>query len=346
MGLLGKFKSQLSKIKFALSFNPIIEKSSDREKYIPRNYDAVFTLTADFELAWAPRYNNTSRNSYQDAIRLARQERENIPKLLTLFDQYNIPITWATVGHLFLDSCEMDHQGKKHSEIPPVPEYNGPYWDFHNDDWFEYDPCTNLEEDPEWYAPDLVQMILESKVKHEIGCHTFSHIDCRDEVCPSDLFISEITKCQALAKAFDIEMKSFVHPGHTVGNLDNLALLGFTSFQSDPGNILGYPIQHQNGLWEFKRTMDCYLRKEWSIDYHINRYKKIIDRAIQSNTLCNLWFHPSLSPVFVNDIFPALLAYIDSKRDSIWITTVGDYVAWLNHKQEAKLQNEDYRYTA
>ena len=42
-------------------------------------------------------------------------------------------------------------------------------------DWFKADPCTNLQTDPNWYAPDLIKLIRDSKVKHEIGSHTFSH---------------------------------------------------------------------------------------------------------------------------------------------------------------------------
>ena len=32
--------------------------------------------------------------------------RENVPKILNLCEIYDIPITWATVGHLFLSNCK------------------------------------------------------------------------------------------------------------------------------------------------------------------------------------------------------------------------------------------------
>ncbi len=326
-------KNNLSKLKFLIGRNPKTEKRVDWRKFIPEPYNTVVTVSADFELAWAWRYSKSFSNPYEQAVRKARIERENVPKILSLCEEYNIPITWATVGHLFLEDCKSEN-GKTHSKLPRLKNFENDYWRYLGIDWFEYDPCTNFREAPEWYAPDLIEMILNSRVKHEIGCHTFSHIDCRDEVCPPKLFEAEINECKKAAAQFGIELKSFVHPGHTIGNLDKLAELGFTSFQSDPGNILGYPVRHMNGLWELRRTYEFVWREDWSINYHIYRYHKIVDRAIKSNTICNFWFHPSFDTKFVLFVLPALFEYIHSKRDEIFISTVGSYVDWLNGKHE------------
>ena len=324
-----KIKGQLSKVKFALGYNPVVERHERAETFIPEGYRAVFTLTADFELAWAPRYSHNHTDPLQASIEYARRERENVPDILELCDRYQVPITWATVGHLFLHSCaEVD--GHKHPEIPVVPAYSGPYWDFQGADWFEYDPCADLATAPEWYAPDLIDRIVAAPAGHEIGCHTFSHIDCRDGVCPPELLESELHECRRLAAEKGLELRSFVHPGHTVGNLDTLARLGFTSYQSDPGNILGYPVRQSNGLWELKRSMILVYRPEWSIDYHLYRYKKIVDRAIDSGTVCNLWFHPSFSRRVAGEILPGLLAHLNERRDEIKLSTVGQYVEFLN----------------
>ena len=323
-----KIKSLLSKINFQLGRNPKVERRKDWRNFIPNHYKSVIIITADFELAWAWRYAKEGEDAYELAMEKAQLERDNIPTILELCDHYEIPITWATVGHLFLDSCEKQND-KAHSEISKVNPYKGPYWDFNGNDWFEYDPCTDYKTDPEWYAPDLVKMILDAKVEHEIGCHTFSHIDCRDEICPPALFESELHACKKAAKEFGIELESFVHPGHTTGHLDKLAESGFTSFQSDPGNILGCPIRHQNGLWELKRTYEFSYRKEWSVDYHIYRYKKLIDRAIKSHTVCNFWFHPSFEKSFVDMILPEIFKHINNKLGEIRAVTVDDYIRWL-----------------
>lgn len=324
-------KPFLSKINFALNRNPRIERAKDYRSIIPAPYKAVITITADFELAWAWRYSKSNNNALESASLYAKRERKNIPNILYLCDKYNIPITWATVGHLFLSSCARIN-GIAHPEIPTVNKYQGPFWDFQNDDWFEYDPCSNYKEAPEWYAPDLIEMILKSKVNHEIGCHTFSHIDCRDEVCSTALFEAELNECKKEAAKLGLELKSFVHPGHTIGNLNKLAELGFNSFQTDPGNILGYPVKHKNGLWELRRTYELAWRQGWSVEYHVYRYKTIIDRAIKYNTVCNLWFHPSFDQSFLNKVLPAIFDYLNLLRENVWITNVDNHVEWLNEK--------------
>ncbi len=322
-------RSELSKLKFALGYNPKVIKRPDGRKFIPGSHRGVVTITADFELAWAPRYNNSVSDPLQFALDLARRERANLPALLDVCDANNVPITWATVGHLFLESCSAEGE-EVHADIPAVAAYEGKYWDFKGRHWFEYDPCSNLAEAPEWYGPDLIEQVLNASTAHEIGCHTFSHIDCRDHVCPPELFEAELNKCKALAGEKGLELCSFVHPGHTIGNLDSLAKLGFTSFQTDPGNILGYPIRHANGLWELQRTMEFTYRPDWSIKYHIKRYKTIVDRAIETNTVCNFWFHPSFPTVFVKEIMPELFSHIDKRRSEILVCTVGEYINFLN----------------
>ena len=331
MTLKRKIKAELSKLKFALGYNPKLSKPTQPFQFIPPEFSAVVTITADFELAWATRYSHKLNGSKSRSLELARRERQNISNILRLCEQFDIPITWATVGHLFLASCEKT-DGRSHSEIQAVPNYNGKYWSFHSSDWFEHDPCTDVESDPEWYAPDIIAKLLTNKVSHEIGCHTFSHIDCRDEVCPPELFKQEIMECQKLAFDVGIKLKSFVHPGHTIGNLNGLKNAGFTSFQSDPGNILGYPIRHSKGFWELQRTMEFVFRPEWDLNYHRWRYKQIIDRAIQHGALCNFWFHPSFPSILVDELLPELFDYM-SNQEQLRVLTVGEYVDFLNRDE-------------
>lgn len=325
-----KTKSQLSKLNFSLGLNPKIERHKDWRKFIPEPYKAVVTISVDFELAWAWLYTKVE-NPFQLAIEKAKQARQNIPKILDLCEQYNIPITWATVGHLFPESCKAENK-ISHPEINRLDPFENNYWKFSKGDWFQHDPCSNVKDSPEWYAPDLIQQILDSKVHHEIGCHTFSHIDCRDEVCSSDVFDSEIEVCKSEAEKLGLQLKTFVHPAHTIGNLDNLVKQGFTSFRTDYRNVLGYPIKYQNGLWEFQQTAEFVYRKGWSINYHIYRYKKIIDRAIKSNTVCYFWFHPSFNSIFVEKIMPEIFKYLGQNRDKIYINTTGEYVEMIERR--------------
>jgi peptidoglycan/xylan/chitin deacetylase (PgdA/CDA1 family) len=328
-GMRFPMKSYLSKLSFEVGRNPKVEKPENAKQLIPKPYKSVLMISADFELAWAFRYTKTQKNPVANAIEKARVARKNFPGIIELCEKYNVPITWATVGHLFLDSCSKEN-GVAHKHLERLNHFESPYWKFDEGDWFKDDPCGNIKDDPEWYATDLINMIINSKVNHEIGSHTFSHIDCRESVCTPEVFKSELNECKKVASEKNIDLKSFVFPGHTLGNIDHLAGLGFTSYRSNFVNTLGYPTQRSDKLWEHKSTVEFDIRTNWSMKYHIYRYKKIVDRAIKNNTNCHFWFHPSMPHQFLTDIMPALFEHIDKRRDEIWPTTMGEYTNWLN----------------
>ena len=325
------FRSLLSRINFRLHRNPVIDRTRSGCPWIPEKYKTVLLISADFELAWAWRYAKCFSNPLGHALGTAKRERQNIPAIIALCEKYNIPITWATVGHLFLENCEK-RDGLAHSNLPRLSHFENDFWKFTGRDWFEHDPCTDVTSDPEWYCPDLIKMIMASPVEHEIGCHTFSHIDCREEICPPALLQSELNECRHLAARFGLELKSFVHPGHTIGNLDVLAAEGFTNFRTDYRNVLGYPKKHANGLWEFEQTAELVFRRDWPVAYHIHRYKEIINRAVQSGTVCVFWFHPSFDGIIVDEILPEIFAYAKANNNQILVTTHGKYVDWLNRQ--------------
>lgn len=318
-------KNQLRKLKFQLGFDPKIERKNNFRDFIPDPYKSVLLISADFELAWAWRYTKSALNPIEKALKEARQERVNIPLLVNLFEIYHIPITWLTVGHLFLESCNKEN-GFAHPHLKQLAPFESKFWKFNSKDWFEHDPCSNVKESPEWYCPDLIKLILNSKIKHEIGCHTFSHIDCSDEICSPEVFNAEIDKCKNIAIEWGLILKSFVHPAYSIGNLDELADQGFTNFRTDYNNKLGFPIKHANGLWEIKQTTEFRYYDYYSIKYQIQRYITIIKRAIKTNTIASIWFHPSIHPIFVKQIFPEVLDFINKNQDKIWVTTHHDFI--------------------
>jgi peptidoglycan/xylan/chitin deacetylase (PgdA/CDA1 family) len=324
--------SALSKLKFKFGFDPKIEKMADFKKFIPESCKSVVLFYADFELAWAWRYSKNYINKKEEIIKIADRERENIPEIVKLCEEHNIPITWATVGHLFLEECSKK-DSIAHPDLPRNKYYENDYWVYDKGDWFDDDPCNNYKKSPQWYCPDLIKNILDSKLKHEIGCHTFSHIDCREEVCAPEVIKAELTKCKESAEKFNIILKSFVHPGHTIGNLESLVECGFESYRTDYGNILGYPERHSNGLWEIKGTMELTYRKKWDIDFNIQFYKTIIDRAIKNNSVCVFWFHPSFDKVCLEKIIPELFTYLNNKKSEVNVMTVSDYINFLNNNK-------------
>jgi peptidoglycan/xylan/chitin deacetylase (PgdA/CDA1 family) len=97
--------------------------------------------------------------------------------LLALLDRYEIPATWAIVGHLMLEGCSR-HDGAVHADVMPRPDYS-----WFPKDWYVHDPCTSAIQSPGWYAPDILEWIRATRVRHEIASHSFAHIYYGDPEC-------------------------------------------------------------------------------------------------------------------------------------------------------------------
>ena len=123
----------------------------------------IFIISLDTELLWGYIAYPSS-----EVVNLLKRDNKNgrgcIDLLLNLFEKHNIPATWAVVRHLFLDHCECE-DGIPHKDMPRFKE-----------DWYSSDPYTDIQKDPLYYGKDIVEKILSSPVRHEIGYHSFSHV--------------------------------------------------------------------------------------------------------------------------------------------------------------------------
>ena len=314
-------KGALSKAAMLLPNKPSVKPCGiPKNKRFPDGYKAAFVMSADFEMAWAWRYSKGG----EDAVAIGVHERNNIPELVRLFEKFNIPITWATVGHLFLSDCYGGHE-KAHPELTRIPYFTNRVWEYEQGDWYEDDPCSNVESDPAWYAPDLIRQVMDSKVAHEIGCHSFSHLDCTDARCPEKVMDDEITECVRLAREWGIDLRSMVFPGGTNGNYAVLAKHGFTNYRVNSKWDLFYPEKNKFGLWSLPSSATIENAGfGWTPEYYAKRYRKFIDKAIKTGTVCHLWFHPSIDKFCLREVFPEVLEYARKKADEgdLWIATM------------------------
>jgi hypothetical protein len=274
-------------------------------------------ISADLEMAWAWRYAVGAGEAKQRAA----QTRANLPGLLALFDACEVPVTWATVGHLLLDNCGRPY-GNAHPEIPRPPHYTNEHWRYLAGDWFDDDPGTSLEGDPDWYAPDLVRTILGSKVKHEVACHTFSHVDCSDGHCPPEVMDAELSECRRAAEAWGIQLRSFVFPGNLPGNYASLARHGFTCYRRHGRYHLDVPRQDQYGLWQIPGGICWEKPPAWPAKAWVQALVRSLDRAMESGTLLHLWFHPSCERLNVEVIFPSVLEKVADRRGDLFVSTM------------------------
>ncbi len=304
--LSNKNKGNLSKLIIKLGFKPSI----NREVISPFK-KATIVFSADFEMAWAFRF---SKKHSQHAVQKGLEERDNIPILLNLFDQYKIPITWATVGHLMLKECKRSVLNISHEDMLRPFHFENKNWLFNKGDWYEHDPCTNYLNDPAWYASDLIDLIMQSSTTHEIGCHSFSHIDLSSKNCPAELAKNEINKCIALANGKKTVLTSMVFPGGTIGNLQILKDNGFLCYRKPMKYHIDLPYIDDYGLVAIPSSL-C-LEKDpygWTKNFHVNIIKKFLLKSIKHKLVCHFWFHPSMNRWYLNNVLPEILRIIANK---------------------------------
>ena len=142
--------------------------------------------------------------------------RKGWKTLLGLLDTYRIPATWAVVGHLFLRDCDRTHAAH------PI-----------DDEWFAREREEWADRPDLRFAPDLVRAIDEADVDHEIGCHSFSHVDFGGEPTTTPIARAEVVASLEAAESSSVpaEMASVVFPHNSIGHRDVLAEWGFTCYR-------------------------------------------------------------------------------------------------------------------
>ena len=182
----------------------------------------TFVFSLDTELAWG----TADKGGLRVYRRQLKETRSNVEKLLAMLHRYDVPATWAFVGHLFLDSCHRDQPGGD-----PHPDVLTPRYPGSERNWHEPDPATSRDSDPLWYGDDLLEMVLNASPKHEIGCHTFSHLPLQGPSVTEEIARSQVDKCRDLAQDRGLEMRSFVFPRNRVAHLDVLRESGFACYR-------------------------------------------------------------------------------------------------------------------
>ena len=284
----------------------------------------ALVVSLDLELLWGYHdlYVNDTLQAQCDG------SREAIRRLLALFDEYHVPATWAIVGHLFLDHADRDAEGHAH------PGHPRPRYPWVKGDWFERLPEGDAAACPEWYGPDLVEMIRRAKQPQEIGCHTFSHVVFGDPGCDATVARAELARCVALAQAVGVDMKTMVFPRNKVGHLDALREVGLEVYRGrdvepfawlpdnlrDQGTILSrvlsippppvLPYRTPEGLINLPGSMFYMAATEWQryvpMAFRTIVAKRGLRQAARQNAIFHLRLHPEALVFGADRLFDGL----------------------------------------
>ena len=264
---------------------------------------AKFVISLDFELHWGV------FDSYGDTYEAnILGVRKAIPKILELFEKYDVKATWATVGLLFNES-KNDYDKYKPALLPSYQDRKLNAFDV---------PIGHNEKiDELHYGYSLIQQIVECPGQ-ELGSHSYSHYYCQAEGQTIEEFSCDIRSAMAVTDdKLNIKMKSFVFPKNMV-NKDYLNVLKQNSFsiyrEASPAKF------RYNLAERIYRLLNSYLKLEKNkvfrtVDYDgikstvgnrflrpytssffnylmLRRIKNEMTFAAKSGSVYHLWWHP------------------------------------------------------
>lgn len=276
----------------------------------------TFIISLDVELLWGliPTRDKYSQTFLSLLTSDAKNGRGAIDFLLNVFEKYDIPATWAIVGHLFLDHCESD---------------------------------------PLYHGKDIVKKIISSTVNHEIGYHSFSHVlfsECSREIAEAEIKkgLKLAKEFGITPKSFVFPWNKIGHVDILTEN--GFEIYRGKNGRWDAGQrflarmvngaidkIIASPTEPtwRNGIWQIPSSM-TFFDSQVPTSLLTLKAKIGICRAIRSNRVFHVFLHPHnllYSPLLAKE-FETLLAFASKKRDDdgLRITTMGEFASYLNQK--------------
>ncbi len=272
----------------------------------------TFVVSLDFELGWGVQDINRDGNYDQNILAVY----DVVPKMLQLFEMYEIHATWATVGALFATSIE---DLKKYIPVERPSYVKNSYSPYEL-----IDKELIHSNDVRYFGSSLIKQVLATP-NQEMGTHTFSHYYCLEEGQTGAQFKQDLVASMAIAKR---NYTSIIFPRNQA-NTHYLSIckeLGLRVYRGNPAHVLYTPHCHQSG-WKWRRVLqiaDTYwnltgyhtfsiqtLKKEpiWNIPasaflrpYHrklhflerlrIRRIKEAMTYAAKHDEIYHLWWHP------------------------------------------------------
>jgi peptidoglycan/xylan/chitin deacetylase (PgdA/CDA1 family) len=276
-----------------------------------------FVISLDFELIWGTRDRRNPWSYGKNVIGV----KSLMPELLRIFEEYNVKVTFATVGFLFAAN-----KNEMISYCPLIkPEYSdkslSPY-EGHFDLMEELDNYEDYH-----FASNLIDLI-RSYPHHEIGSHTFSHYYCQENGTTHAAFEADLKSAISIAKSRGVTLSSLVFPRNQF-NQEYLEILNRNSITVYRGNPKSWiynrackgPLKklqrflrlfdayinltgdncfrldqtYKNGMYNVPASafLRSYSSKLRLFDYFkIRRIKKSMTYAAQNNLGYHIWWHP------------------------------------------------------
>lgn len=313
-----------------------------------------------FELHWGVS-DNKSIDEYRENL---DHTREAICQMLELFRQYEIHVTWATVGFLF---CK-----HKQELLNYISKFTPPDYDDERLSNYNLISSIGLNEvdDPYHYASTIIPLIKNCP-NQEIATHTFSHFYCLEKGPDVEDFHNDLSLACSVANDNNIDLLSIVFPRNQYAQ-KHLEICFGNGIKAYRGNSFHWlykplPVQKQHLFRRMSRLADSYINISGYNSYflpehsgkqiynvpasrffrpysqkfrhfeeqRLGRIKKEMSYAATQNKLYHLWWHPHNFGKFLSQNISNLKKVLDhyiTLKNKFSFTSMNMHEVFL-HKQ-------------
>jgi peptidoglycan/xylan/chitin deacetylase (PgdA/CDA1 family) len=285
-------------------------------------------LSVDAELGWG------FHDLASPPERRLANARRGWSDLADLLDAFDIPATWAVVGHCCLPECD-----RNHADHPA------------EDGWFDRESGAWADRPELRFGPSLVERLLTDGVDHELASHTFSHVEFGADTTTAGLARAELDRAVEAMDHFGVRPRSLVFPRNSVGHRDVLAECGFRTYRGraprranavqkilatargSPDPVLVKPHVDEYGLVNVPASLFLFsvegLLRRVSVrvvgDPVVDHARAGIRAAARRDGVFHMWLHPNnITADRDLDRLRAICNAVDRHRGDIRIETLAD----------------------
>ena len=275
--------------------------------------NGTLIVSLDFELFWGM-LDKCALEDYQDNVLGGRKA---IPRLLELFQKYDIHATWATVGYLFAENFE------ELKEFFPKKPLQPAYDNQKLDPYAYFEKIGNNEEEaPCFYAPSLIRLVSKT-TGQEIGSHTFCHYYCREKGQTLQQFAADMKAAKVIGEKHGYDLTSVILPRNQCEPeyTKVLCQCGFNAYRDEENDWIhekikfrpllrllrladvyfpltgqgGYVPKNENGIWNLvgsRMYKPIFKPLRFLEGVKLHRIKRQMLHAAKNGLTFHLWWHP------------------------------------------------------
>lgn len=230
----------------------------------------ALVISLDFELNWGVRDQQTLAQYGPNLLGV----RQAVPAMLSLFEEFGLRVTWATVGLLFFET--------KADLLAHLPTVRPQYTDPNLSPYLAMEGVgTDEAHDPYHFGASLIAQIRRTPGQ-ELATHTFGHYYCLERGQTPEAFCHDLSAAVQVAERQGVRFKSLVFPRnqYNAAYLGICRELGLTAYRGNEASwIYKERSEEQQSLYKRgARLLDAYLNLS---GHHVPTWPALVAAAEQ-----------------------------------------------------------------